>query len=135
MLVERLSESVEMRNVTARGFKKPVRKDGVRVLMQRDVYSKKITSEEEQKRFVLVLKDRLSFFPSEGKTFRLIHNGQPRKAKVESYPCSCRGPDEPHSHYFVKTSGLKAGDRVIIQRDAKEASRFFMQVKQHPRRS
>ena len=135
MLVERLSESVRIIRVDSTGFKKPCRNRRVSRLMQRDAYSKKITSEEEQKRFVLVLKDRLSFFPTEGKTFRLIHNGQPKKAKVESYPCSCRGPDEPHSHYFVKTSGLKAGDRVIIQRDAKGASRFFMQVKRHPRRS
>ncbi len=35
---------------------------------QKDVYSKKITSEEEQKNFVLVLKDRLSFFPEQGET-------------------------------------------------------------------
>ena len=104
-------------------------------LMQKDVYTKKITSEEEQKRFVLVLKDRLSFFPLEGKPFRLIHNGMPKKARVESYPCSCRGPDEPHSHYFLKTAGLKAGDRVIIQRDAKGATRYVLQVKHHPRRS
>jgi hypothetical protein len=104
-------------------------------LMQKDVYSKKITSEEEQKRFVLVLKDRLSFFPSEGKTFRLIQNGQPKKARVESYPCACRGPEEPHSHYFVKTRGLKAGDRVIIQRDANGTARYFLQVKHHPHRS
>ncbi|TMI71033.1 hypothetical protein E6H11_04675 [Candidatus Bathyarchaeota archaeon] len=76
---------------------------------QKDVYSKKITSEEEQKNFVLVLKDRLAFFPEEGETFKLIHNGQPRKAKIESYPCSCRGPDQPHSHYFVKSKGLRAG--------------------------
>ena len=103
--------------------------------MQKDVYSKKITSEEEQKRFVLVLKDRLSFFPAEGKSFRLIHNGRPGKARVQSYPCSCRGPDEPHSHFFVKTSGLKAGDRVIIQRDAKGASRYFLQIKRHPSRA
>jgi hypothetical protein len=103
--------------------------------LQKDVYSKKITSEEEQKHFVLVLKDRLSFFPLEGKNFRLIHNGQPKKARVESYPCSCRGPDEPHSHYFVKTSGLKAGDRVIIQKDTKETTRYFLQVKHNPRRS
>lgn len=134
MLDERLSESVEMLNVTAQGSKSRLERWSS-TLMQRDIYSKKITSEEEQKRFVLVLKDRLSFFPTEGKTFRLIHNGQPKKAKVESYPCSCRGPDEPHSHYFVRTSGLKAGDRVIIQRDAKGTSRFFMQVKQNPRRS
>src|SRR5437016_13453173 len=86
---------------------------------QKDVYSKKITSEEEQKNFVLVLKDRLAFFPEEGETFKLIHNGQPRKAKIESYPCSCRGPDQPHSHYFVKSKGLRAGDRITIQRDMK----------------
>jgi hypothetical protein len=103
--------------------------------MQKDVYTKKITPEEEQKRFVLVLKDRLSFFPLEGKPFRLIHNGMPKKARVESYPCSCRGPDEPHSHYFLKTAGLKAGDRVIIQRDAKGTTRYVLQVKHHPRRS
>jgi len=104
-------------------------------LMQKDVYSKKITSEEEQKRFVLILKDRLSFFPLDGKTFRLIHNGQPKKARVESYPCTCRGPDQPHSHYFVRTPGLRAGDRVIIQRDVKGAPRYFLQVKHHPRRA
>lgn len=104
-------------------------------LMQKDAYSKKITSEEEQKRFVLVLKDRLSFFPAEGKSFRLIRNGQPKKAKVESYPCNCRGPNEPHSHYFVKTPGLKAGDRVMIQKDANGTSRYFLQVKHHPHRS
>jgi len=95
---------------------------------QKDVYSKKITSEEEQKNFVLVLKDRLSFFPDEGETFKLIHNGQPRKAKIESYPCSCRGPDQPHSHYFVKSRGLRAGDRITIQRDVKGGGRYFFPV-------
>ncbi len=104
-------------------------------MIQKDLYSKKITSEEERKRFVLVLKDRLSFFPPEGKAFRLVHNGQPKKAKVESYPCTCRGPDEPHSHYFVRTSGLKAGDRIIVQRLAKDTNRYLLQIKHHPRRS
>ena len=101
--------------------------------MQKDIYSKKITSEEAHKRFVLVLKDRLSFFPTEGKTFRLVHNGTPKKATVQSDPCSCRGPDEPHSHYFVKTGGLKAGDRVTIQRDTKATARYLLQVKHNPR--
>lgn len=103
--------------------------------MQKDVYSKKITSEEEQKRFVLILKGRLSFFPVEGKTFRLIHNGQPRKAKLESYRCNCRGPDEPHSHYFLRAVGLKAGDRVTIHRDANGATRYFLHVQHRPRRA
>src|SRR6266566_2422459 len=99
------------------------------------VGTKGITSEEEQKNFVLVLKDRLSFFPEEGETFKLIHNGQPRKAKIESYPCSCRGPDQPHSHYFVKSKGLRAGDRITIQRDVKGGGRYFLQIQHHPRRT
>ena len=103
--------------------------------MQRDIYSKKITSEEEQGHFVLVLKDRLSFFPGEGETFKLVHNGQPRKARVESYPCTCRGPDQPHSHYFVRSRGFRAGDRVLIQRDARSGGRYFLHVQRHPRRS
>ncbi len=108
--------------------------DGTR-MPQKDVYSKKITSEEEQKNFVLVLKDRLSFFPEEEETFKLIHNGQPRKAKIQSYPCSCRGPDQPHSHYFVKSKGLRSGDRITIQRDVKGGGRYFLQVQHHPRRT
>src|SRR5438094_10258614 len=100
-----------------------------------DAYSKRITSVEAKRRFVLILKDSLRVSPLDGKTFRLIHNGQPKKARVESYPCTCRGRDRPHSHYFVRTPGLRAGDRVIIQRDVKGAPRYFLQVKHHPRRA
>ena len=35
----------------------------------KDAYSKKITSEEEQGGYVIVLKDRLSFFPTLGRRF------------------------------------------------------------------
>lgn len=104
-------------------------------MKSKDVYSKKITSEEEQKNYVLVLKDRLSFFPPLGQTFRLVHNGQPRKAKIESYRCSCRGPDEPHSHYFVRSRGLRVGDRVVVQRDSLAGGKYLLQVQHRPRRA
>ena len=104
-------------------------------MRSKDVYSKKITSEEEQKSFLLVLKDRLPFFPPLGGTFRLVHNGQARKAKVESYPCLCRGPDEPHSHYFVRSRGLKTGDRVVVQRDSRGGGRYLLHVQHGPRRT
>ncbi len=104
-------------------------------MRSKDVYSKKITSEEEQNSFLIVLKDRLPFFLPLGETFRLVHNGQPRKARVESYPCSCRGPDQPHHHYFVKSKGLRAGDRVVIQRDSRGGGRYLLQVQHHPRRT
>lgn len=104
-------------------------------MRSKEVYSKKITSEEEQKGFLLVLKDRLSFFPPVGDPIRLVHDGQVRKAKVESYPCLCRGPKEPHSHYFVRSPGLKTGDRVVVQRDSRGGGRYLLHVQHRPRRT
>ena len=104
-------------------------------MKSKDVYSKKITSEEEQNGYVLVLKDRLSFFPPLGESFRLVQNGQLRKAKVESYKCLCRGPDEPHSHYFVKSRGLKTGDRVVIRKDPGGNNRYMSQIQRRLHRT
>jgi hypothetical protein len=101
----------------------------------KDVYAKKITSEEEQGGYVIVLKDRLSFFPPLGRRFQMIQNGHSRRAMVESYPCSCRGPDLPHSHFFVKVKSVKSGDRVTIRRDSKTGTRFLLQIQIHPRRN
>lgn len=104
-------------------------------MRMKDVYSKKITAEEEDKGYVLVLKDQLSFFPPLGKRFQMIQNGHTRRAMVESYSCSCRGPDLPHSHFFVKIKAVKSGDRVTFRKDSKTGTRFLLQVQTHPRRS
>jgi hypothetical protein len=104
-------------------------------MRMKDVYSKKITSEEEQGGYVIVLKDRLPFFPSSGRRFQMIQNGRSRRAMLESYPCSCRGPDLPHSHFFVKLKAVKSGDRVTIRKDSKTGTRYHLQVQSHPRRS
>jgi len=101
----------------------------------KDVYSKKITSEEEQGGYVIVLKDRLSFFPPLGRRFQVIQNGRSRRAMLESYPCSCRGPELPHSHFFVRVKALKSGDRVTVRKDSKSGTRYRLQIQNHPRRS
>src|SRR5207249_3689731 len=90
-MFEKLSEPSNFGKTGRQRLQKPEAKTTRWTRMpQKDVYSKKITSEEEQKNFVLVLKDRLAFFPEEGETFKLIHNGQPRKAKIESRSFSTR---------------------------------------------
>ncbi len=101
----------------------------------KDVYSKKITSEEEREGYFLVLKDRLDFFPDKGKRFQMVQNGHSRRVMVESYPCSCRGPDEPHSHYYIKLRSVRSGDRVNVRKDSKNGSKYLLQVQAHPRRS
>ncbi len=74
-------------------------------------YVKRISSEEVQEGYVLVLKDKLSVFPAPRKAFNLVNGGALRRVSVESYPCQCRGPELPHEHYFVRWSGLKQGQK------------------------
>ena len=93
-----------------------------------EVYSRKISSEEANESYVLVFKDRLSFFPT-GKTFELNQGPAQKHVKVESYRCTCRGPESPHVHYFIKWDGLKAGDTVFIKKDPKKATRYLLQMR------
>ncbi|MCJ7456553.1 hypothetical protein MUP07_07390 [Candidatus Bathyarchaeota archaeon] len=50
-----------------------------------NVYSRRISQEEERQGYVLVLKNRLSFFPPPGTNFSLIIDDVRRTVKVDSY--------------------------------------------------
>ena len=76
-----------------------------------------------------MLKNKLSFFPQLEEAFDLIHDDLRAKARVESYACTCRGPDLPHEHYFIRWKGLKAGDRVEIHRDPEKQDRYVIQIR------
>ena len=104
-------------------------------MIVKDTYSKKITTEEEERGYVIVLKDQLSFFPPAGRRFQMVENGHARRAVVESYPCLCRGPELPHSHFFVKVKAVRSGDRVTFRKDSKTGSRYLLQIQTHPLRS
>jgi len=90
----------------------------------RNVYSRRISQEEERQGYVLVLKNRLSFFPPPGTNFSLIIDDVRRTVKVDSYSCTCRGPELPHEHYLIRWRGLKAGDRVEIRKDLKKQGTY-----------
>ncbi|MGB8657771.1 MAG: hypothetical protein WCE90_08305 [Candidatus Zixiibacteriota bacterium] len=92
------------------------------------VYTRKISSEEAREGYILVLKDKLPFFPPIGEEFDLTRGGKKKKAKVESYHCTCRGPDLPHEHYFIRWKGLKAKDRVEIERVAKKQGMYLLKL-------
>ena len=93
------------------------------------MYSRKISSEEEKENYVMVFKDKLSFFPTAGRTFELYQGPALKHVKVESYRCTCRGPESPHEHYFIAWKGLKAGDTVIIKKDPKKAAGYTLQLR------
>ena len=92
----------------------------------KNTYSRKISSKEAEKSFILILKSELSFFPELGETFKLIENDLSRKVKVNSHPCTCRGPDKPHEHYFICWKELEAGNNIEITKDSE--NRYNLQI-------
>jgi len=81
-----------------------------------NIYERTITSLEAEQGYIFILKNKRSFFPEEGTPFSIIYGTKKKKAKMESYHCECMGPNKPHEHYFVRWSGLAAGDHLIIKK-------------------
>jgi hypothetical protein len=89
-----------------------------------DVFTRKLSAEEVKKGYIFVLKDRLSFFPAAGKPFDLKSDKTQKQASVESYHCTCRGPQLPHEHYFIRWDGLRFGDKISIVKDKKAENTY-----------
>lgn len=94
-------------------------------------YSRKISTEESNEQYIFVYKDRLNFFPSRGKTFLLDEGPRHKRARVESYPCLCHGPHEPHRHYYIRWKGLQKGDTIVIRRDPNHRDEYKLRI-EHP---
>jgi len=94
-----------------------------------DAYSRTISSEEAREGYILVLKYRLPFFPPLGRRFDLAEGHSHRKTRVESYRCTCRGPELPHEHYFIRWKGLKPKVTVEIKRDSEHKSRYTIRMR------
>lgn len=90
-------------------------------------YSRKISRTEAKEDFIFVLKNKLSFFPPLGDTFELVTDKVSKEVKVESYPCTCRGPERPHEHYFIRWEGLETRDKVEITKDSE--NKYNLQIR------
>ncbi|MGP8330530.1 MAG: hypothetical protein ACT6FF_09485 [Methanosarcinaceae archaeon] len=64
-------------------------------------YRRKVSAEEVQEAYILVLKDSLKFFPKIDKRFQLKVDQEEHEAYVEAYDCWCMGPRKPHVHYRI----------------------------------
>jgi hypothetical protein len=95
--------------------------------MKKDTtYSRKISAKEARKGFIFILKGNLPFFPPLGDKFKFINDDSYGEVRLESYHCTCRGPDLPHEHYFIRWEGLKAGDMVEI---TKKSHQYHIKIK------
>ena len=97
-------------------------------MASQNIYSRKISSKEAQEDFIFILKSKLSFFPPLGTNFMLSNENISREVLVESYPCTCRGPDRPHEHYFISWEGLESGNKVEIIKDSEEEGKYKLQI-------
>ena len=82
------------------------------------VFKRKISMREAAEGYILIPKNDLGFFPPINKSFQLMDEGKHRRAKVQSYHCECRGPENPHEHYFLNKSGLQRWNNVEISKNS-----------------
>lgn len=76
----------------------------------------------------MILKNKLSFFPPLGGSFEILFENKPKFVGIESYPCTCRGPQLPHEHYFIRWSGLKTGDKVEIEKSSEIKDSYILRI-------
>lgn len=98
--------------------------------MPKNSYSRKISGKEADNNFIFILKNNLSFFPPLGDNFVIKGNDVSCEVQVESYPCTCRGPDLPHEHYFIKWEGLEAGNKLEITKDSSKNNEYYLKIVQ-----
>lgn len=89
-------------------------------------YSRKISKTEAENNFIFILKNKLPFFPPLGEYFMIQENGVSYEVMVESYPCTCRGPERPHEHYYIAWDGLEKGSKVEIEEDPSETNQYTL---------
>jgi hypothetical protein len=95
----------------------------------RGAYSRKVSSEEAREGYLLVLRNKLQLFPPLGRRFDLVQNDVVDEARVESYRCTCRGPELPHEHYFIRWKGLRPKDIVEIREDPERQGRYVIRIR------
>lgn len=81
-----------------------------------DSYARRVGSQEAREGRIAVMKAALSVFPPVGQPFRATVEGKKRELRLEAYPCTCRGPEKPHEHWYISWPGIRQGDTVTFSR-------------------
>ena len=70
-------------------------------------YIVSLSAEEARHHKIMLAKDALKIFPDVGKQFNVRYKKKAFRSSVEAEPCICRGPDEPHVHYWLNTRTIQ----------------------------
>jgi hypothetical protein len=95
---------------------------------ERKTYKRKISGEEAQGVYIMILKNELDFFPKIGKPFKLKVKAESEEktfdSTINAVQCWCMGPKKPHSHYridarpFRDVFPIHFGKKIIITKNS-----------------
>ena len=86
-------------------------------------YQRSLSAEELSDKVVMITKEALRFFPKPFRKFTLQVGEKSHELAVESKECTCRGPANPHEHYWLPVKdcleGLRweRGTRVTVRKE------------------
>ena len=73
-----------------------------RLKVTENSYERTLSTKESNECYLMITKDALKLFPTAGETFELRIGNYVYDAYIRSMPCTCMGPDKPHSHYYLE---------------------------------
>lgn len=92
--------------------------------MAEETYSRRLSGEEAQKRFIIIPKENLALFPKPGVPFEINVNGQVVKAEIKLHQVPRPGTRKNVIEYrldLAKHAALyqpRFGQKVVIQKNA-----------------
>ncbi len=88
-------------------------------------YVRKLSGQEANDRYLMVLQDSLDLFPKPGVPFKISFGGKKYNSQVKAVDCWCRGPKKPHVHYRIDLTPFIAvfrphfGQTVTLEKTGK----------------
>ncbi len=89
-------------------------------------YRRKISGEEAQERYILVVKQSLDFFPKPGKPFKLKVKDKEFETYIEPFEVWTMGPKKPQQNYridakpFWETFSFHFGQTVTVTKESEK---------------
>jgi hypothetical protein len=74
-------------------------------------YKRTLSADEVRDKVVMVTSEALRFFPKPFRKFTMITGDSQHEVAVEAKECTCRGPANPHEHYWLPMKDLLEGIR------------------------
>lgn len=87
-------------------------------------YRRTLSEEEVIEGKIMIMKEDLKFFPKPFKKFTATVGTKKAELAVEAIDCQCRGPAQPHQHFWLPVKEVKGmirwerGAHVVLKKES-----------------